>query len=347
MKISIDQLPIKLKQNLAPLYLIAGEELLLVQEAEDAICAAAKKAGFNERIRLTVDAEFDWSLFQQAAQNGSLFSDKQCLSLNLTGGKLTEAGKKIFMAFLQHAHSDKLLVIRMGKLDASLQKAAWYKMAEKMGIVIPVWPIAPAQLPNWIQKRLQTIGFTVDPEGLELLAARTQGNLLATAQEIEKLNLLYGKGHLSIKEIEEASSPSARFNVFHLIDAVLQENATKVIQIVNALKEEAVEPVLLIWALRREMHQWMQWLKAMQGGQSLSQILAGNFIMEKRRHLVERLLKRTSLENIYTHLQHIANIDRIIKGGMMGNIWDELRTLSLALTGVSIAIPYHFFTTRA
>jgi len=334
MKIQLDQLSTNLARGLAPLYLIAGEEILFLQEAEQAIRLAATAAGFEERIRFTVDTGFDWLSFQQASQNTSLFSDKQCIELNLISGKFNEAGKKILSDYLQRPHPDKLLIIRTGKLDAATQKTSWYKAAEKIGVVIPVWPLTAAQMPVWIKQRLQAVGLQADAEGLQLLAMRTEGNLLATAQEIEKLSLLYPKGRLTVDQIQEASSNTARYTVFNLVDAILQGKPSAVIHILKGLQEEAVEPILVLWALAREARQWAQWLQAIEKGQTLSQILGGNFFMEKRKPLITRALQQQSLTNIYDCLQRATHIDKSIKGAATGNVWDELSTLALSLAGV-------------
>lgn len=337
MKIHYDQLFTHLTRGLAPLYLIAGEEILLLQEAEKAIRAASVEAGFSERIRFTVNAEFDWVLFQKASQNASLFSEKQCIELNMSSGKISEAGKKIMLDYLQRVRTNKLLIIRTGKLDAAIQKTLWYKAAEKMGVVVPVWPLDSTKIPAWIQQRLRKVGLQADAEGLQLLAMRTEGNLLATAQEIEKLSLLYPEGRLTVEQLQEASSNNARYNVFSLVDAVLQGKPPAIIRILRGLKEEAVEPILVLWALAREARQWAKWLQAVKKGQMLAQVLAGNFVIEKRKPLITRVLQQHSLDSIYHCLQRAAQIDKMIKGAAMGAVWDELNMLALSLSGMRCA----------
>jgi len=59
MQVKAENLAQQLKKGLAPIYLIYGDELLLVQEAADAIRAAARAQDFSEREVFTVDREFD------------------------------------------------------------------------------------------------------------------------------------------------------------------------------------------------------------------------------------------------------------------------------------------------
>ncbi len=341
MKIYADQLINHLYRTLSPVYMIAGEELLLIQEAEEAISTAAQKANVSESIKFTIDSGFDWSLFQKSAENRSLFSDKQAIYLDLSAKKISDAGKKILVHFLQKSHLDKLLILRVGKLDAALQKTSWYKAAEKIGVVVPVWPLSSAQLLTWIQQRLNKVGLKIDQEGLQLLAMRTEGNLLATAQEIEKLSLLFPASEsspigLKAEEIEEATSNNARFNVFSLIDAILENQPVAIVRILKTLETEGSEAILVLWVLRREAHQWAKWVSAIQNGQSLVQILTGNFMLEKRRPLIERALKKQTLENLYGCLQHAAHIDQVIKGAQPGAVWHELCILALSLVGMPV-----------
>lgn len=335
MKLHHDQLAIHLQRQLAAVYVIAGEEILFLQEAQNAVYAAAVKAGFSERIRFNVEAGFDWLQFQQASQNASLFSDKQYLELNISGGKISDAGKKILLDYLQRPPAGKILVIRTGKLDAATQKTTWYKAADKAGVVIPIWPLSAAQMPGWIQRRLQSAGFQADAAAVQLLAMRTEGNLLAAAQEIEKLGLLYPKGRLTLPQMEEASHNSARYHVFGLVDVILQSDPRAIIRVLAGLQQEAVEPTLVLWALAREARQWSQWLQALQNGQTLTQLMGGNYLLEKKQPLIARTLQRHSLTTLYRCVQQAAVIDTLIKGAAVGTVWDELRVLALALAGVN------------
>ncbi len=333
MKLAYDQLPPHLERNLRPVYLISGDEILLVQEAADAIRAAALKGGFAERLSFTVDAGFDWQSFKAATQNGSLFSDKQCLELRMLSPKLNESGKKILSDYLERLPADKLLLITTSKLDAAAQKTAWVKAIEKQGVVVPIWPLQSTQIAPFLLRRLQKVGLKADRQGIELLVARTQGNLLAAAQEIEKLSLLYSAGILTAAQIEEASADNARFNVFDLADHVLQGNAPLIVRILSGLRAEGVEATLILWALVRELRQLMPLAQARSAGKSLEQVVAGQQVWEKRKPWVKRTLAQHSSATLRQCLQRAARIDAVIKGGVAGAVWDELADLSLAMAG--------------
>lgn len=340
MRLVYDQLFQHLQRNLSPVYLVAGDETLFIQEASDAIRSAAQKAEFSERLQFSVDSGFDWLLFKEMSMSGSLFSDKQCLELHLLSPKLSEDGKKILLDYLAHPLASKLLIILTPKLDGNAQKSAWVKAVEKVGVFVTVWPLQGTQLVPWIVRRLQKYGLQADPDGVEFLAACTQGNLLATAREIEKLALLYPAGRLTLEQIRESTVDGARYDVFDLVDVVLQGNANTILRVLDSLKEETAEPTLILWALNRALQQLLQLFKLTSKGQSLAQIFHQRslFVFEKHKPWIGRTLKRHSLKSLQCVLDQVIRAEQVIKGAMVGSVWDELLDISLAMSGFKL--PY-------
>ena len=88
MQVAANQLSAQLQRGLKPLYTVHGDEPLLVQEAADAIRAAARAAGHSERSVFTVaGAHFDWSAVLAAGGALSLFADKQLIEIRIPSGK--------------------------------------------------------------------------------------------------------------------------------------------------------------------------------------------------------------------------------------------------------------------
>jgi len=337
MKISFDQLPAHLERGLAPVYLISGDEVLFVQEACAAIKAAASKANFSEQLRFHVDSSFDWQLFQSANQSGSLFSDKQLIELQVSSTKFNDAAKEVLLKSIERLSASKILLIHTSKLDAAVQKTLWFKAIDKVGVTLPIWPLQPQQLIPWLVRRLQAHGIQVEPAGVELLAACTQGNLLAAKQEIEKLALLYAQRFpLTLEQIRVAISVNARYDVFHLADTVLQGDPLIILRVLAGLREEAAEPTLILWALTRELRQLLPLMQAVNNGQSIAQVVSSPAVWDKRKPWVGRTLKLHSLTSLQQALQQAGRIDRIIKGAATGNVWDEINTLALTTAGVKL-----------
>lgn len=331
MKITDNQLHNVLAKSLAPIYLISGDETLLVEEASQLIRDKIYAQGFTERQIFQVTPKFDWTTLLAHANSLSLFNDKSLLELRIPNGKLNEAGKKSLLTYATQPASDKILLIITSKLSAAVQNSKWFKTIEKIGVVVQIWPITPQQLPNWIMQRLKQHNITTEPDAIKLLTESTEGNLLATKQEIEKLILLYDKKHLTTDDILAAISDHARFDIFTLADAALGGDIKRTLRIMMKLQNEGVEPTLVLWTLAREIRSLINMAYQLQQGSNINNILYHNHVWEKRKPLVRLSLKRHTTTSLVKLLQYAAKIDRLIKGIDNGNIWDSLSQLAFKL----------------
>lgn len=332
MKLSHPQLTQHLAKNLAPVYLISSDELLLVQEAVDAIRTAAHNAGYTERVLMTAESGTDWGkLIYENAHSLSLFAAKKIIELNLNHIKLTSASGKLLEEYASKPLKDTLLIIYSTKLDSKVEKSAWYQAIDKSGVVMPIWPINPDQLPQWIISRAKKLNLTITKEAAERLAAEVEGNLLAASQEIEKLSLLQPAGTISPDTIETAVTDNARFDIFNLVDSALQGNSKRSIRILETLAAEDTEPTLVLWALTRELRTLSEIQKKLKQGISLSNLFSQYRIWEKRQPATRAFLQRHPLQSCWDLLIIAAKIDRIIKGVESGNVWDELQDLVIKM----------------
>lgn len=340
MQLRFDQIDNHLQKELAPIYLVSGEVPLLMQETCDAIRSAAAHRGFNEREILLVESSFNWDLLSNASNALSLFSNQQLLELRVNNA-LGKTGETALQQYATQPPTDKILLIITGKIDTKTQQAKWFQAINKVGVTIQIWPIDIQQLPAWIKQRLAKAELSADATGIQLLATHAEGNLLAAAQEIEKLKLIYGKKHLTAEEIATVISNSSRFDVFNLVDAALSGENNRTLNILNGLKNEGVEAVLVLWALAREIRNLANIAQelpvgAQHAASTIEKVLQNHRIWEKRKPLMRRALKIHSLPKLQNLLQQAHQIDCMIKGLKTGNVWNELQNLSLALAGTSI-----------
>ncbi len=331
-----EQLAAHLKQPLAAVYFIYGDETLLVNECADAIRSAARTQGYADRQVFTVESGFDWNSLLAASDSLSLFAERRILELRLPTGKPGKEGARVLREYTDRLPDDTLLLIVSAKLEAAARRSKWVQALDQAGISLPVWPVETAQLPAWIDRRLRTRGMQASRDALQLIAERVEGNLLAAAQEVEKLYLLHGDGHLDLDTVEELVTDSARYDVFGLVDAALAGEAVHAQRMLSGLRAEGVEPVLVLWALSREIRSLTTMARQLQTGSSLSQVLAAQRVWDKRKPQVGAALKRIRGRQWWQLLQTCSRIDRIVKGRAAGSAWDELLQLTLHLSGVQI-----------
>jgi DNA polymerase-3 subunit delta len=333
LRLSPDKLPAHLRKTLARIYLVFGEETLLAQEAADAIRAAARQQGYNERECLTVETGFDWNTLRQRASSPSLFANRRLLELRMGDAKPGDAGSKALSAYVARPAEDAVLLITAGKVDWQTQKSRWFAALDEAGVVIPALPVDARQLPAWIERRLRDKGLHPTPEAVTLLSERVEGNLLAAAQEIEKLALTVNDRSLTVETILTAVGDSARFSIYDFVDAALLGDTERVVRILDGLRGEGTEPVLVNWALHREVRTLTRLAFVRAGGQPLETALNANKIWEKRKPLVRQVLQRLDLTDCRRLLRDCSRIDRCIKGAEIGAPWNELLAAGLRLAG--------------
>lgn len=254
MKITAVQLAAHLSRDAnAPWYLVSGDDPLLVQEACDLVRESARRRGYGERLVFDVERGFDWGAFVHEGRGLSLFAQRRLMELRLASNRPGDDGAKALQEYAADPPPDVVLLVVMPKLDSAVQKANWYRILERGGLVVQVWPVDRAQLPNWIMRRMRDCGMASTAEAAELLAERVEGNLLACAQEIEKMRLLYGDRSVDTQQVLDAVGDSARFDVFTLVDSALAGDGARCARILAGLRAEGVEPAVLVWALGREV----------------------------------------------------------------------------------------------
>ena len=343
MKLNHAQLGKHLQGALAPVYVLSGDEHLLCQEAADSIRASARAQGFSEREVFDVDKSFDWGLLYQAGASLSLFAEKRVIELRINSGKPGDQGASALLEYLSRPPEDTLLLISLPKLDGSTQKTKWAKalIDNPASQFVQIWPVEAGQLPQWIRQRLAQAGLSASQEAVELIAARVEGNLLAAAQEIEKLKLLAVDAQVDASTVHTAVADSARYDVFGLIDAALNGQAAHTQRMLEGLRGEGVETPVILWALARELRLLATIAQQVNQGMPLDKAFgsARPPVWDKRRPLVSKALQRHSAAGWNRLLQDAQRIDAQIKGQAAGDAWSALSRLALLLAGQRLSLP--------
>jgi len=334
------QLVAHLRQPLLPLYVVAGEEPLLIQESLDALRAAARKQGYSERQVLDADRAFDWSTLTQAAASLSLFATRRLIEVNLPSGAPGDAGAKALKALAESPVPDTIIVLICGALEYRTRQSGWYTTLEQKGASLYVWPVKPEDLSQWIGGRLREAGLTATPEAIELLVHRTEGNLLAAQQDIAKLKLLHPGETLDEEQIRLAVADSARFDAFDLTDKVLLGDAAGAVRSLARLREEGVELPALVGAWAWMLRQWGQAATHYAQSRDATAACEAAKIFGPRQAPYLKALPRAAPKQVYGWLAQASSID--LKGKSTSGepgAWEELLTCVLAAS--SAAPPSH------
>jgi DNA polymerase III subunit delta len=332
MQINADQLARHLERGLAPLYLVSGDEPLQVEECGDAIRRHAEAGGCSERSVFRVEPGFDWDGLRTATQSLSLFTERRLIELRLPTGRPGEAGAALLTELAGNASADIVLLVITGKLDKTQRESSWVQAIETGGTHVLVWPLDTQKLPAWLMQRFAARDLKPEAGVVDLLAWHLEGNMLAAAQEVDKLAMLCLNGRVARADVEESLADSARFSIYQLVDAALAGEVVAARRILASLRTEGTEPILMLWALARELRTLAQMGQELARGKPESSVLARAWA--QRRALLGKALRRHPAPAWLAFVRRSAQLDRILKGRETGDLWLELERLLLAVAGL-------------
>lgn len=319
-----------------PLYVITGDEPLLLTEAGDGLRAAARQAGYTERTSLVMDARSDWAELTGAARNISLFGDRRLIEVRIPSGKPGKPGADALQALATDAANsgdETVTVVTLPRLDKTTRNSKWAGALWQAATVVELANVSRQALPNWIGQRLAAQKQSTDPNTLAWIADRVEGNLLAAHQEIMKLGLLYSEGPLQAHDVEQAVLNVARYDLFGLRDAMLAGDPARTLTILAGLKAEGEALPLVLWAIGEEVRVLARLAHAQAQGHNLQGLMREYRIFGPRENLIRQTLSRLPATVWPAAVQHAHDIDRLIKGvpvpGRLDDPWEELARLAL------------------
>ena len=331
MKLTTEQLAPHLEKGLRPLYVVSGDEPLGVMEALDSIRHQARCKGYTDREVFHVERHFNWQQLKASSQSLSLFSSLRLVEINLLSGKPGVEGSKALQEYAQDLPPDTITLIRLPAIDKPSQKSNWFIALEEAGVLISAVSVELDKLPAWIARRLAAQGQQTDQPTLEFIAQQVEGNLLAAHQEIQKLGLLYPQGRLSADEVRSAVLNVTRYDAFQLGDALLQGDLIRANQVLEGLKAEGMQPVVLLgtvtWLLRGALRVKL----AITHGLDVNSAFAQAKIWGDRQRVMQQALSRISLNKLQSAFFKLAEIDKINKGLVKGDAWLEISRLCYGL----------------
>lgn len=333
MKLRWDQLARHLKDPLAPVFVVHGDEILLQQEATDLIRRAARAQGFTEREVHHAERGMDWSELLGSVNTLSLFGDRKIVEVRFSG-KPDATAASTLEKYTANPSPDTLLLLTLPKLDGTAQKAKWFVACDAAGVSLQL-PVIDAQtLPDWLAARLQQAGLrTEDAEAFALLRERVEGNLLAAQQEIHKLRLLADNGVLTTDIIRNAVGDSARYNVYDMADCALAGDAERAVHMLAGLRAEGQAETVVLWAIGKDARTLAALREGVDAGQPFNSLLQQNGIWQKRQPLFQKAVQRTSPRLARLLVSEVLAADQAIKGQSQEQGWDVLLRLTLALAG--------------
>ena len=334
MQLRAEQLEAHLAKTLAPLYVIHGDEPLLALEAADAVRAAARARGYAEREVFIAERGFDWSELAHAGASRSLFGGSKIIELRLPTGKPGTEGARTLLAYCARLDGEMLTLVTLPRLDRAGQSSAWFGALAAAGVVVEVWPVERARLPEWIGARLARQQQRASRAVLEFLADRVEGNLLAAQQEVLKLALLAPPGELDLDTVENAVASVARYDPYAAAEALVAGDLARYVRVLEGLRGEGEAPTFVLFAVSSALFV----LRGIAEGKPAERLFGEQRLFNKPlQRAVQAAVRRYTRATLDAALAQAALIDRVAKGVAKGDAWDQFAALGLKLASGSKA----------
>ncbi|PLY38761.1 DNA polymerase III subunit delta [Pectobacterium carotovorum] len=330
-----EQLTAQLHEGLRGCYLVFGSDPLLLQESLDSIKRVAQQHEFSEHFSFILDLHTDWDAIFSTCQALSLFASRQSLLLVLPENGPNAAMGENLVKLSGLLHPDILLILRGHKLTKAQENSAWFKALAQDSIYINCLTPEQAQLPRWVAQRAKSMKLTLDEQATQLICYCYEGNLLALSQALERLALLYPDGKLTLPRVESAVNDAAHFTPFHWLDALLAGKGKRVWHILQQLKQEDCEPVILLRTLQRELLQLLT-LKRRMSGTPLRTLFDQQKVWQNRRDLLTQALHRLSLQQLQQAVRLLTQVEITLKQDYGQSVWSELESLAMLLCGKAL-----------
>ena len=333
MIVNQQQLYFQLKKKLASFYLVIGDEVQLVDDSCNMIESCAQKQDDLERNSFMIDRHFDETLLWQSIMHASLFNRKRLVKCHLMDLKFADKITTCLSKITQANTADLIVLLIVYSRNHKNFNSKLYSWFKQNGVVVQINQLRSYELPRWIELRMQSYDLKADSEAIRVLAECVEGNLIAAAQAIEKLSLLHGCGRITAEQIIHSLTVQSRYDVFQLADSTLAGKGARLVHILQTLKQEGVEPSIVLWAICRDLRLLITLCYHCQH-QPIDHVLEKEQIWPWRKKLIENALIKYSIDFFQNLLQYAMRIDAIIKGHAKGNVWDALQRLCLSLAGL-------------
>ncbi len=323
-------------EPLRPAYLIAGPETLRVLEAADAVRAQARAEGIGEREVFDADGrDFDWNQLSQSVNAPSLFASRRVLEVRLPSAKPGKDGAEFITTFCADPPTDVVLLIT-GEDWSRQHGGKWSEAIARVGHHAIAWALKPHEMPEWVERRLRARGLRADRDAVERLVERVEGNLLAAAQEIDKLALLSDGESIDLARMESYVADVARFDVFRLLDATLNGQPALALRMLHGLRAEGEAVPALMGMLVMELQRVAALARVNARGGNLAAEFKAQRVWDSKQAVYRRALQRHDAARWERLVIEAGRVDRIAKGRPRigeepADAWLALERLLLAM----------------
>jgi DNA polymerase-3 subunit delta len=177
----------------------------------------------------------------------SLFGDLRVLDIRLPTGKPGKQGAEALQKLAANLPEDTVTLITLPQLERDQFKAAWFNALVAASVLVEGRAVPLEQLPTWLSNRAALQGLKLSKDAAQVIAQKTEGNLLAAQQELLKLALLCPEGDVNLDAAQDAVLDVARYNIQQFSQALLAGDAVRAVKVLDGLQAEDEALPIILW----------------------------------------------------------------------------------------------------
>jgi len=293
-------------------YLINGESYLLVNEKVNEIVSENKNiAVLDMGINTLQDVILEAGYF-------SMFDEEKYIivrNANFFGtSKLSDDETEMLINYLNNPN-DKTTIIFICNEKIDARKKITKTIKEKYSLIaIPA--LKYYEIENRVSNYFKKLGYKIDVESVKYIVGNSLNNYDIVMSEVEKIILYYDKPtYVKYDDVVKIVSKSINTNNFLFVDAIVDNDLEKSLNLLNDLKIMKVEPTILLSLIARDFRIMLN-IKKMQANnireyEMMSELGLQDWQLEK---YLKKIFpyKIKELEDI---LVKLSNLDLDIKSG--------------------------------
>ncbi|WP_226036958.1 DNA polymerase III subunit delta [Aquibacillus saliphilus] len=192
------------------------------------------------------------------------------------------------------------------------------KLLKKNCQTIECHPIKEWELGKWIKDMAIASNVSIDDKAFDTIVRETGNNLLMLQNEIEKMALYVGKGGTIDKVIaEELISHNPNSSGLKLVDAIIDQDIGKAIQIYKDLEKVKEDPIALVALLASQFRTILHTKTLKQKGYGQNQMVQQ---LKAHPYVIKMSLTREknfSVKQLQSIIEFCTETDAQIKQGKM------------------------------
>lgn len=243
--------------ELAPLYLIVGEEGLLRDEAVSAIRAAVMGSDEANVGAFNCDGvygdETDASEILTLCSNRPMFATRRLVVVRDVGDLRAKDAERL-LPYLDAPVETTCLVLTGRKVDGRVK---FFQACKKVAVTVDCEPIEARALPAWIREQAAALGLSLDEPARVLLQEASSGDLGVLRREMEKLAAYVAPGKaVAVADVEAVQGADTGGTVNDLVGALRRKDRGQALRVLAKVLDSGEPPLKVLgfiaWHWRQE-----------------------------------------------------------------------------------------------